>query len=56
MMFMILGFGLFLLPILFRLALKLRLGVPMLYAPPPSFSGRTFSGYAADCDQRIQEF
>lgn len=32
MMFMILGFGLFLLPILFRLALKLRLGVPMLYA------------------------
>ncbi len=32
MMFMILGFGLFLLPILFRLALKLRLGIPMLYA------------------------
>ena len=32
MMFMILGVGLFLLPILFRLALKLRLGVPMLYA------------------------
>ena len=32
MMFMILGIGLFLLPILFRLALKLRLGVPMLYA------------------------
>ena len=30
MMFMILGIGL--LPILFRLALKLRLGVPMLYA------------------------
>ena len=32
MMFMILGTGLFLLPILFRLALKLRLGIPMLYA------------------------
>ncbi len=32
MMFMIFGIGLFLLPILFRLALKLRLGVPMLYA------------------------
>jgi thiol:disulfide interchange protein len=32
MMFMILGIGMFLLPILFRLALKLRLGVPMLYA------------------------
>ena len=32
MMFMILGIGLFLLPILLRLALKLRLGVPMLYA------------------------
>ena len=32
MMFMILGIGLFLLPILFRLALKLRLGIPMLYA------------------------
>jgi hypothetical protein len=32
MMFMILGIGLFLLPILFRLVLKLRLGVPMLYA------------------------
>ena len=31
MMFMILGVGLFLLPILFHLALKLRLGVPMLY-------------------------
>ena len=31
MMFMILGIGLFLLPILFRLALKLRLGIPMLY-------------------------
>jgi pilus assembly protein TadC len=29
---MILGLGMFLLPILFRLALKLRLGVPMLYA------------------------
>ena len=28
----IFGFGLMLLPILFRLALKLRLGVPMLYA------------------------
>ena len=32
MMFMILGVGLFLLPILFRLAMKLRLGIPMLYA------------------------
>lgn len=32
MMFMILGIGLFLLPILFRLALKLRLGIPVLYA------------------------
>ena len=32
MMFMILGVWLFLLPILFRLALKLRLGIPMLYA------------------------
>ena len=32
MMFMILGIGLLLLPILFRLALKLRLGIPMLYA------------------------
>ncbi len=32
MMFMILGIGLFLLPILLRLALKLRLGAPMLYA------------------------
>ena len=32
MMFMILGIGLFLLPILFRLVLKLRLGIPMLYA------------------------
>ncbi len=32
MMFMILGIGLFLLPILFRLALKLRLGVPLLYS------------------------
>ena len=32
MMFMSLGIGLFLLPILFRLALKLRLGIPMLYA------------------------
>lgn len=31
MMFMILGIGLFLLPILLRLALKLRLGIPMLY-------------------------
>ena len=31
MMFMILGIGLFLLPILFRLALKLRLGIPILY-------------------------
>ena len=32
MMFMILGVGLFPLPILFRLALKLRLGIPILYA------------------------
>ena len=32
MMFMILGIGLFLLPILLRLAIKLRLGIPMLYA------------------------
>ena len=32
MMFMIFGIGLFLLPILLRLALKLRLGIPMLYA------------------------
>ena len=32
MMFMILGIGLFLLPILFRLAIKLRQGIPMLYA------------------------
>ena len=32
MMFMILGVGLFLLPILFRLAVKLRLGIPMFYA------------------------
>jgi hypothetical protein len=32
MMFMILGVGMVLLPILFRLMLKLRLGVPMLYA------------------------
>ena len=32
MMFMIFGIGLFLLPILSRLALKLRLGIPMLYA------------------------
>ena len=41
MMFMILGIGLFLLPILFRLALKLRLGVPMLYAllAPTVFHG-----------------
>lgn len=31
MMFIILGIGLLLLPILFRLALKLRLGIPMLY-------------------------
>ena len=28
----IFGFGLLLLPVLFRLALKLRLGIPMLYA------------------------
>jgi SNF family Na+-dependent transporter len=32
MMFVILGVGLSLLPILFRLALKLRLGIPMMYA------------------------
>ena len=32
MMFVILGVGLSLLPILFRLVLKLRLGIPMLYA------------------------
>ena len=32
MMFLMLGIVLFLLPILFRLALKLRLGIPMLYA------------------------
>ena len=32
MMFLMLGAVLFLLPILFRLALKLRLGIPMLYA------------------------
>ena len=32
MMFMILGVGLFLLPILFWLAVKLRLGIPMFYA------------------------
>ena len=32
MMFMIFGIGLFLLPILLRLAIKLRLGIPMLYA------------------------
>jgi len=32
MIFLVLGIGLFLLPILFRLALKLRLGIPMLYA------------------------
>ena len=32
MMFMIFGIGLFLLPILLRLALKLRLGIPMLSA------------------------
>ena len=32
MMFIMLGIALFLLPILFRLALKLRLGIPMLYA------------------------
>lgn len=31
-MFFMIGFGVFLLPILFRLALKLRLGIPMLYA------------------------
>lgn len=32
MAFMILGFGFALLPLLFRLALKLRLGVPLLYS------------------------
>ena len=32
MKLIIYGFGLMLLPILFRLALKLRLGIPMLYA------------------------
>lgn len=32
MMFLMLGGVLFLLPILFRLTLKLRLGIPMLYA------------------------
>ena len=32
MMFLVLGAALFLLPILFRLALKLRLSIPMLYA------------------------
>lgn len=31
MMFMILGTGLFLLPLLLRLTVKLRLGIPMLY-------------------------
>ncbi|WP_322199662.1 hypothetical protein [Acutalibacter intestini] len=41
MMFIVLGAGLFLLPILFRLALKLRLGVPILYAllMLPAFHG-----------------
>ena len=32
MIFIMLGMGLFLLPIVFRLALKLRLGIPILYA------------------------
>lgn len=32
MMFLLFGAGLFLLPLLFRLALRLRLGIPMLYA------------------------
>ena len=32
MMFLMLGAVLFLLPVLFRLTLKLRLGIPMLYA------------------------
>lgn len=32
MMFLLFGMGLFLLPLLFRLALKLRLGIPLLYA------------------------
>lgn len=32
MAFMVLGFGLALLPLLLRLALKLRLGVPLLYS------------------------
>lgn len=32
MMFLIFAVGLFLLPLLFRLAIRLRLGIPMLYA------------------------
>ncbi len=32
MTYFVLGFGLILLPILFRLALRLRLGIPMAYA------------------------
>ena len=32
MTYFVLGFGLMLLPVLFRLALRLRLGVPMAYA------------------------
>lgn len=32
MMFMVFGVGLFLLPILLRLAIRLRLGIPILYA------------------------
>lgn len=32
MAFMVLGFGFALLPLLFRLALKLRLGIPLLYS------------------------
>ncbi len=31
-MFFVIGFGVFALPILFHLALRLRLGIPMLYA------------------------
>lgn len=31
-MFFMIGFGVFLLPVLFHLAIRLRLGIPMLYA------------------------
>ena len=34
MAFMILGIGFMLLPLLFRLAVKLRLGIPLLYSVP----------------------